>query len=71
MLIARAPTRISYAGGGTDMEPYSAEYGGMVVSAAIDKYFYVFISPNGDEDSAIHPRPCVPKLGSPNRTRSR
>jgi D-glycero-alpha-D-manno-heptose-7-phosphate kinase len=47
MLIARAPTRISYAGGGTDMEPYSAEHGGMVVSAAIDKYFYVFISPNG------------------------
>lgn len=48
MLIARAPTRISYAGGGTDIEPYYAEYGGMVVSAAIDKYFYVFISPNGD-----------------------
>src|ERR1700682_4840261 len=48
MLIARAPTRISYAGGGTDMEPYSAEHGGMVVSAAIDKYFYVFITPNGD-----------------------
>lgn len=48
MLIARAPTRISYAGGGTDVEPYSAEHGGMVVSAAIDKYFYVFISPNGD-----------------------
>jgi D-glycero-alpha-D-manno-heptose-7-phosphate kinase len=47
MLIARAPTRISYAGGGTDMEPYSAEHGGMVVSAAIDKYFYVFIAPNG------------------------
>jgi D-glycero-alpha-D-manno-heptose-7-phosphate kinase len=48
MLIARAPTRISYAGGGTDMEPYSAEHGGMVVSAAIDKYFYVFIAPNGE-----------------------
>jgi D-glycero-alpha-D-manno-heptose-7-phosphate kinase len=48
MLIARAPTRISYAGGGTDMAPYSEEHGGMVVSAAIDKYFYVFISPNGD-----------------------
>jgi D-glycero-alpha-D-manno-heptose-7-phosphate kinase len=48
MLIARAPTRISYAGGGTDIEPYCAEHGGMVVSAAIDKYFYVFISPNGD-----------------------
>src|ERR1700687_168683 len=48
MLIARAPTRISYAGGGTDMEPYCNEFGGMVVSAAIDKYFYVFITPNGD-----------------------
>jgi D-glycero-alpha-D-manno-heptose-7-phosphate kinase len=47
MLIARAPTRISYAGGGTDVEPYSNEYGGMVVSAAIDKYFYVFVTPNG------------------------
>lgn len=30
------------------MEPYSAEHGGMVVSAAIDKYFYVFIAPNGE-----------------------
>ena len=48
MLIARAPTRISYAGGGTDVEPYCTDYGGVVVSAAIDKYFYVFISPNGD-----------------------
>jgi D-glycero-alpha-D-manno-heptose-7-phosphate kinase len=48
MLIARAPTRISYAGGGTDVDAYSAENGGMVVSAAIDKYFYVFITPNGD-----------------------
>lgn len=48
MLIARAPMRISYAGGGTDVEPYCSDYGGMVVSAAIDKYFYVFITPNGD-----------------------
>ena len=48
MLIARAPTRISYAGGGTDVEPYCSQHGGLVVSAAIDKYFYVFISPNAD-----------------------
>lgn len=48
MLIARAPVRISYAGGGTDVEPYCTKYGGLVVSAAIDKYFYVFISPNGN-----------------------
>ncbi len=46
MLIARAPLRISFAGGGTDLEAYYAEYGGMVVSATIDKYFYVFLTPN-------------------------
>jgi D-glycero-alpha-D-manno-heptose-7-phosphate kinase len=48
VLIARAPLRISLAGGGTDLPAYYQEYGGMVVSAAIDKYFYVFISPNGN-----------------------
>lgn len=46
MLIARAPVRISFAGGGTDLEAYYAEHGGMVVSATIDKYFYVFITRN-------------------------
>ena len=46
MLIARAPVRISLAGGGTDLEAYYAEHGGMVVSATIDKYFYVFLTPN-------------------------
>jgi len=47
MLIARAPLRISFAGGGTDLPAYYQQFGGMVVSAAIDKYFYVFVSPNG------------------------
>ena len=32
MLIARAPMRISFAGGGTDLEAYYARYGGNVVS---------------------------------------
>jgi len=44
MLIARAPVRISFAGGGTDLPSYYDRYGGMVVSAAIDKYFYVFMT---------------------------
>ena len=48
MLIARAPLRISYAGGGTDLESYYREHGGLVVSGAINKYFYVFVSPDGD-----------------------
>jgi D-glycero-alpha-D-manno-heptose-7-phosphate kinase len=49
MLLARAPVRISLAGGGTDLEAYYARYGGMVVSAAINKYFYVFVSPSTGE----------------------
>jgi D-glycero-alpha-D-manno-heptose-7-phosphate kinase len=44
MLIARAPLRISLAGGGTDLEAYYGKYGGAVVSVTIDKYFYVFLS---------------------------
>ncbi len=44
MLIARAPVRISFGGGGTDLAAYYQPYGGMVVSAAINKYFYTMIS---------------------------
>lgn len=44
MLIVRAPVRISFGGGGTDLEAYYARHGGLVVSAAINKYFYVITS---------------------------
>ena len=36
----RAPMRISFAGGGTDVEPYASEHGGCVISAAIQVYAY-------------------------------
>lgn len=52
MLLVRAPVRISFAGGGTDLEDYYAWHGGMVVSAAIDKYFYVFVSPK--DGNGVH-----------------
>ncbi len=46
MLIARAPVRISFAGGGTDLPAYYEHYGGLVVSTSIDKYFYVVVNVN-------------------------
>ncbi|MCL5950781.1 MAG: GHMP kinase [Chloroflexi bacterium] len=53
MLIARAPVRISFAGGGTDLPAYYGKYGGAVVSTTIDKYFYVFLNVSGDDTMQI------------------
>lgn len=44
MLLARAPFRISFAGGGTDLPAYYERYGGLVVSTTIDKYVYVQVA---------------------------
>ncbi len=41
---ARAPLRISFAGGGTDVPPYPAEHGGAVLSATIDWAAYASIT---------------------------
>ncbi len=41
MIIARSPLRISLGGGGTDLPSYYLEYGGFLISAAIDKYVYI------------------------------
>jgi D-glycero-alpha-D-manno-heptose-7-phosphate kinase len=43
MLIARAPVRVSFFGGGTDLPAYYERFGGAVLSASIDKYFYVVL----------------------------
>lgn len=48
MLIARAPVRISFGGGGTDLAAYYERFGGMVVSATINKYIYGIVSKNFD-----------------------
>lgn len=37
---SKAPLRISFAGGGTDVEPYLSERGGVVLSTTVDKYAY-------------------------------
>lgn len=53
MLIARAPTRISFAGGGTDLEAYYARFGGLVISTTINKYFYTIITIEESDDLQI------------------
>lgn len=41
MIITKTPFRMSFFGGGTDMENYFREYGGAVLSTTFDKYCYV------------------------------
>ena len=53
MLIVRAPVRISFGGGGTDLETYYARHGGLVLSAAISRYCYAIITPGDPEGIQI------------------
>jgi len=46
MLVTRAPVRISFGGGGTDLPAYYERYGGMVVSTTIDYYIYTIVTPD-------------------------
>lgn len=41
MIITKTPFRMSFFGGGTDMEEFFKEYGGAVLSTTFDKYCYV------------------------------
>ena len=49
MLITQTPLRISLAGGGTDLPEYYRQYGGAVLSTAIDKYVYVIVNERYDD----------------------
>jgi D-glycero-alpha-D-manno-heptose-7-phosphate kinase len=45
---SRAPLRVSYAGGGTDVPPYPYQMGGIVLSCTIKSYAYCSINPRKD-----------------------
>lgn len=44
MILSRAPLRISLGGGGTDLPSYYEHHGGFILSAAINKYVYIYVN---------------------------
>lgn len=51
---SRAPLRISFAGGGTDVEPYPEIKGGAVISTTIDRYAYVTLKTTKKKQVTVH-----------------
>src|SRR5712664_792169 len=43
MIITRTPFRISFSGGGSDLEAFYSREPGVVLSTAIDKYVYITV----------------------------
>lgn len=50
---SKAPLRISFAGGGTDVSPYADERGGLALNATIDKYAYASLQVASDPTITI------------------
>ncbi len=46
---SKAPFRISFGGGGTDVPPYCWEYGGAVLNVAVNRYAYASLSLGGEK----------------------
>ena len=51
---SKAPLRISFAGGGTDVPPYPDMKGGAVISTTITKYAYVSLRMRNDNEITIN-----------------
>ncbi len=50
---SKAPLRISFCGGGTDVSPYMDERGGVVLSATVDKYAYGSLRLREDQNITV------------------
>lgn len=54
MIISRTPLRISFVGGGTDMQYFYQRETGMVISASIDKYIYIIVKKRFDKKIVLN-----------------
>jgi len=50
---AKAPLRLSFAGGGTDVPPFPALAGGAVLSATITRYTFASLRPRADRQVSV------------------
>jgi D-glycero-alpha-D-manno-heptose-7-phosphate kinase len=53
MIISKTPLRMSFVGGGSDLPVFYREFGGAVVSTAINKFVYVTVNQKFDEKIRI------------------
>lgn len=51
MIISRAPFRVSFCGGGSDIPSFYEKYGGCVLSTSIRKYVYLALNPSFNKDT--------------------
>ncbi|MFH1850470.1 MAG: galactokinase [archaeon] len=49
MIVSKTPQRISLGGGGSDLPFYANKHGGSLITAAIDKYIYITVSPRTND----------------------
>ena len=50
---SRAPFRVSFAGGGTDMPSWAKEHGGQVISTTINKYVNISVEFNHSSEVLV------------------
>ncbi len=65
MIIVRAPLRISFVGGGTDLPGFYQQYPGRVLSTTIDNYVYLVINPAYRMSNYLIKYQVTENIGSP------
>ncbi len=69
MIVAKTPLRIPLAGGLTDIRPYAEAFGGVTVSATVDRFVYVVLKPNIDRTFELRYQDTQEKAASGGRIR--